>query len=495
MIEGELDEPERSRHLHGATRHHCDNVPRLMKNLKSTAKLTPVQWAICTVAVIGFAFDTYEILMLPLVLRPAVVELTGFAPGSPAYTSWARSLFYVPAFAAGIFGLLGGYLTDLFGRRRVLTFSILLYGVSAFASGFATSIEMLLVLRCLVFIGVSVEFVAATAWLAELFQDPRQRENVLGYTQACSSFGGVMVGFANLLVVQYAAQLPTIGGFGLTVADPHAAWRYTLMTGLIPAIPLMLIRPFLPESPAWKEKRAAGQLKRPSFGELFAPGLRRTTLVTTLMVALSYGAAFGAIQQIPQIAPGLPEVRQETQNPPPNLAPAATRARAAQIEQRTAASLSSTGEIGGLFGRFLLAILAVRVVSRRKLLHVFQVPGLIVMPLVFAVSTLHLNWLYVGAFLASAVTVGQFSFWGNYLPRVYPLHLRGTGESFAANIGGRLVGTCFAWLALTLAATSDAAYAPRKMALVSAGIGLTVFLLGFIASHWLPGPKQEELPD
>lgn len=466
-----------------------------MESVKGTAKLTPIQWAICTVAVIGFAFDTYEILMLPLILRPAVIELTGFMPGSPEYTSWARMLFYLPAFAAGIFGLLGGYLTDLFGRRRVLTFSILLYGVSAFASGFATSIEMLLVLRCLVFIGVSVEFVAATAWLAELFNDARQRENVLGYTQACSSFGGVMVGFANLLVVQYAAQLPAVSAFGLAITEPHAAWRYTLMTGLIPAIPLLVIRPFLPESPVWRERRAAGTLKRPSFAALFAPELRRTTLITTVMVALSYGAAFGAIQQIPQIAPGVVEVRQQTQNPPADLAPPAVRQRAAQIEQRTAASLSTTGEFGGLFGRFLLAILAVRVVSRRKLLRVFQVPGLIVMPLVFAVATLHLDWLYVGAFLASAVTVSQFSFWGNYLPRVYPLHLRGTGESFAANIGGRLIGTCFAWLALTLAATTDVAYAPRKMALVAAGIGLAVFLLGFIASYWLPEPGQEDLPE
>ena len=68
-------------------------------------------------------------------------------------------------------------------------------------------------------------------------------------------------------------------------------------------------------------------------------------------------------------------------------------------------------------------------------------------------------------FLAGFFTVGQFSFWGNYLPRVYPLHLRGTGESFAANIGGRLIGTSFAWLTATLAVTPDRAYAPTKVAL------------------------------
>ena len=48
------------------------------------------------------------------------------------------------------------------------------------------------------------------------------------------------------------------------------------------------------------------------------------------------------------------------------------------------------------------------------------------------------------------MTVAQFSFWGNYLPRVYPTHLRGTGESFAANVGGRMIGTCAALVTTAL---------------------------------------------
>jgi len=340
-------------------------------------RLTGLQWLICVIAVIGFAFDTYEILMLPLILRPAILELAGVAPGTEAYTSWARIMFFVPAFAAGVFGLLGGYLTDLFGRRRVLTFSILLYGFSAFASAFSTSMEMLLFFRCLVFIGVSVEFVAAVAWLAELFPHPQLREKVLGYTQACSSFGGLMVGAANALCIAYAANLPSISAFGLGVADPNAAWRYTLMTGVIPAIPLILIRPFLPESPIWREKRAAGTLKRPSLAAIFSPELRRTTIVTTIMFAMSYGAAFGAIQQLPQIIPGLPQVRAETQG--------LARPAAARIEQDTAADITLTQELGGLTGRFILAMLVAYVVSRRKLIRMFQIPGLVVFPIVFGI--------------------------------------------------------------------------------------------------------------
>ena len=97
-------------------------------------KLTPVQWLVCVIAALGFAFDIYELLMLPLIVRPALLELGGVQPGTPDFAAWVGRLFYVPAIAGGIFGLLGGYLTDLFGRRRVLTFSILLY---AFSAGFS----------------------------------------------------------------------------------------------------------------------------------------------------------------------------------------------------------------------------------------------------------------------------------------------------------------------------------------------------------------------
>ncbi len=450
------------------------------------AGLTPMQWLICAIAVIGFAFDTYEILMLQLIVRPALLELTGAVPGSPEFQMWVGRLFYVPAFAGGVFGLIGGYLTDILGRRRVLTYSILLYAFGSFFSGYSTSVEMLLFLRCCVFVGVCVEFVAATAWLAELFVESEKREKVLGYTQAFSSFGGLMVATANGLCVTYAASFPAIAGFGFQLADPHAAWRYTLMTGLIPAIPVILIRPFLPESPVWAERRAAGTLKRPSIAALFAPELRRTTLVTTLMVAMSYGAAFGAINQVAQMVPGL--VTDQTQG---LAAP-----QAAQVVQATAARVTGANEIGGMVGRVLLALLAVRIVSRQKLIRLFQIPGLIAMPIVFGVAaTSNLDWLYPGMFIAGMLTVAQFSFWGNYLPRVYPVHLRGTGESFAMNIGGRLIGTLFAAVTATLAITSDRAFAPTKIALVAAGVATSVYLVGLIASYWLPEPKEATLAE
>lgn len=435
-------------------------------------RLTWVQWLICAIAAIGFAFDIYELLMLPLVVRPALMELAGLKPGMAAFNQWTGLLFWIPAIAGGLFGLLGGYLTDRFGRRRVLVWSILLYAFSAAAAGFSTSVEMLLLLRTTTFIGVCVEFVAAVAWLAELFPEPKQREAVLGYTQAFSSIGGLLVTGAYALAVAWAPLLPAIHG-------AHEPWRYTLISGVIPALPLIFIRPFLPESPVWARKRAEGTLKRPSLALLFAPEFRRTTLVTTALFACGYGIAFGAIQSTPRIAPGIGEVR--------------TLAR--PLQEQAVTDTQFYQEFGGLAGRFLLAFLAVRIVTRRRLLRVFQIPALIAIPFTFFYApAVGLGTLQVGIFLVGLLTVAQFSFWGNYLPRVYPTHLRGTGESFAANIGGRMLGTSAAYITATLATSAPGASPAAKLAWASGLVGSVLAVAAIVLSRWLVEPPAE-LPD
>ncbi len=437
------------------------------------ASLSPQQWLICAIAAIGFAFDSYELLMVPLVIPPALVELLGVPATSPAVNEWVGVLFYVPAVCGGVFGLIGGYLTDLFGRRRILVWSILLYALSAMAAGFTTSVWWLLFWRCCTCVGVCVEFVAAVAWLSELFPDPRQREAVVGYTQACGSLGGIMVTAAYYLVVTYENAFPAIHG-------GHQAWRYTLMSGVIPAIPLMTIRPFLPESPTWQLKKAAGTLRRPAVAELFRPEFRATTIVTTVMMACAFAAAFGAIQQMPRIVPGLAEVR--------------SLSRPAQ--QQTVSAVQSFQEFGGLAGRILLAFLAVRIMSRRRLLRVFQIPGLIFLPLVFLFAPVsHLDLLRWGVFLVGMATISQFSFWGNYLPRVYPTYLRGTGEGFAANVGGRMIGTSAALITTQLVSMMPAATPQAKLAYAAALVGTSAYIIGFLASFWLPEPTEQELPE
>jgi hypothetical protein len=285
-------------------------------------------------------------------------------------------------------------------------------------------------------------------------------------------------------------------------------------------------------------------MRRQSIAQLFSPQLKRTTIITTIMFTCSFAAAFGAIQQLPQIIPGIPEVQEKVKAAIAKDFPEEAKAKliadikakykpdaelsaeekakrddeikkaviGAQkkisnpIEQAAASHATKIQEVGGLFGRFALAGLAVYVVSRRKLLRMFLVPGIIAMPVIFAYcATTSLSLLHIGIFVAGLLTVAQFSFWGNYLPRVYPVHLRGTGESFAANMGGRLIGTSFAAVTTTIAAVLVAPGAnggppnpidvAKMTAYVSAGVALSVYVINFIASFWLPEPKEGEFDE
>ena len=155
------------------------------------------------IASIGFLFDTYELLMFPVIGSNAVGELVIYdkdgktSPGwstelgfhgisesqkrgmpstSPAVRSWAGRMLWAAALSGGIFGLLGGLLIDSMGRKTIMIASILAYSLSPVAAAFSAERWHLVLFRCTTCIGVCVEMVAAVTWLAELFEDKRTRE-------------------------------------------------------------------------------------------------------------------------------------------------------------------------------------------------------------------------------------------------------------------------------------------------------------------------------
>jgi MFS family permease len=475
---------------------------------------------VLVVAAIGFLFDTYELLMLPVIARPALSELLQVPANNPLIGWWLGAMLWSAALSGGIFGLLGGFLIDRFGRKTVMVGSILLYSLSPLAAAFSTEAWQLLVFRCTTFIGVCVEFVAAITWLAELFQDKRSRELAIGWTQAFASVGGLLVTGANALTVKYALDLPALpieAPF-----NPHASWRYTLITGLVPGVLILMLMPFVPESQAWLARKRAGTLRRPRFGELFAPGLARTTVVTTALSACAYAGAFGALQLTPaQVVPGLPQLAEQQQA----LAPLREEAVALNVKlnqtapgsperqellQQIAANrkqqmpydapITQMGnkaqfiqEIGGLTGRVLLAVLVVIIVSRRALLRTFLIPGLIAYPLTYYyLFRQEPDWFIFGLFLCGLCTVAQFSYFGEYLPKAFPLHLRGTGGSFATNVGGRMIGTSASLVTTALVAPLLPGTQFEKVATAAAIVGGSVFLIGLLLSFFLPEPKPDE---
>src|SRR5260370_33981180 len=123
-----------------ATRERWLVVRMVESTAPGGARFTRVEWLVVAVACVGFAFDLYETLMMALLVRPAIAELGGLKPGTPAFNHWVGLLFYVPNVAAGVFGLLGGYFADVFGPKLILVWTILLSGVAAWAAGFLSDI-------------------------------------------------------------------------------------------------------------------------------------------------------------------------------------------------------------------------------------------------------------------------------------------------------------------------------------------------------------------
>ena len=468
------------------------------------------------VAAIGFLFDTYELLMFPVTGGQAIGELLKVAPESDAVRLWSGRMLWIAALAGGVFGLLGSWMVDRFGRKKVMVASILLYSLSPVAAALSTELWQLVLFRCTTFIGVCVEAVAAVTWLAELFHDKRSREMAIGWSLAFASVGGILVtevfnGINAILKADPTGlpALPVAEGF-----NAHAAWRYTLLTGLVPGALILVLMPFVPESAVWADRKRAGTLKRPSFGELFTPELRRTTIVTTVLSACAYAGAFGALQLGPLVmAAGLPAVEQAKAEAPAQVKAATEKVKASAegSEERAQAEkelekakgqvrqtiLDKRGdmqrwqEIGGLLGRILVAVLLVYL-SSRSLLVLFLVPGVILFPLTY-------GNLYYGdyAIFALAVfgcgllTVGQFSFISEFLPKVFPIHLRGTGSGFATNVGGRMIGTMAATLNTEFLSGLFQGENPVKVATAAAVIGGTVYAIALVAAFFLPKPKVE----
>jgi MFS family permease len=478
--------------------------------------LTPlVRTLVVTVAAIGFLFDTYVLLMFPLIGSQSLAQLLDAPPTSDIVRLWSGRMLWIAALAGGLFGLLGGFLIDRLGRKKVMVASILLYSFSPVAAACSTELWQFVLFRSTMFIGVCVELVAAVTWLAELFEDKKQRELAIGWTLACASLGGIFVTMVFQNINSYLASHPD----GLSwLPVPAKAWRYTLLTGLVPGLLILLLMPFVPESRVWKEKKPAGTLKRPRFGELFSPELRRTTIVTTLLSACGYAAAFGALQLTPlQMVPGLPreDIAEKRKEVAPAVKAATAKLEAAKDEDAKKAArvelakaqlpldkvvnpvrgdIQLWQELGGLVGRILFAILLVYL-SSQLLIRVFLLPGVVLLPVTYLVLYQGDYTIFaIAIFFVGLLTVAQFSFVSEYLPKVFPVHLRGTGSAFATNVGGRMLGTMAATLNTELLApmfTSEASN-PLKVAKAAAVIGGAVYLIALLLSFLLPPPRVEE---
>ena len=100
-----------------------------------------------------------------------------------------------------------------------------------------------------------------------------------------------------------------------------------------------------------------------------------------------------------------------------------------------------------------------------------------------------------GIFLVGHGDDRAVQFLGKLSAARLPHHLRGTGESFAANVGGRMIGTCAALVTTQLVPSMPGAGVPIKLAYAAAVVGTTAYVDRLRRQLLAAGTVADDLPD
>ena len=225
--------------------------------------LTSVHRRILALAFLGWMFDFYDLFLYTLLTRSITAEL-GLTRLDHAY---ALGLSFA---ATAVGGLASGFLADRYGRRALVSWTILIYSAGSLLSGLATGRTMLFAARALTGIGVGGEWAAGHALVAETFP-PRHRGRAGAILQTGAPVG---VGLATL-----------VG----TLLVPIVGWRACLLGGSATAALAFIARRGMPESDLWQRGQTAAF--GAGFRRLFA-GDHARRFYTALGLTILNGASY-----------------------------------------------------------------------------------------------------------------------------------------------------------------------------------------------------------
>ncbi len=216
------------------------------------SQTTPAQRATLIAASLGWMLDAFDVMLYSIVLA-TIMRAFGMTK------STAGLLNTVTLLASALGSLLFGLMADRFGRRRMLSVSILLYSIFTFLCGFSTSITMLAILRFLLGIGMGGEWNCGATLVGETWPSA-WRGRALGIVQSSWAIGYALAAvIANLVLARLT-------------------WRWVFFVGVLPAILVFWLRRHVPEPQLWiehvtaqrKQPVAKGMLWRRSMPALFA---------------------------------------------------------------------------------------------------------------------------------------------------------------------------------------------------------------------------------
>ena len=205
---------------------------------------TRQHWVILGMCWSGWLFDFYDLMLFSFLLVPIQQSL--------GVSETALALLLGTSLAAtALGGIAFGALADRFGRRSVLSWTILVYSLGTFLCGMSGGVGSLLIARIVTGLGVGGEWATGQTLIGETFS-PQTR-------------------------ARYAALMQTGAPLGIALA----------------ALMVVVIRSSMPESDVWLAQRASGHAaERGRFAELLSDPALRRKFGLALLLALTGMSAY-----------------------------------------------------------------------------------------------------------------------------------------------------------------------------------------------------------
>ena len=181
------------------------------------------------ISFLGWTFDFYDLILFSFLLIPIGRDLRLSEPQEAL-------LLGVALGASGVGGILFGYLSDRYGRKRVMTWTIGLYSLGTALTALSVGPLSLLVFRLLTGLGVGGEWAVGHALLQEA-SPAHMRGRAAAFLQAGEPLGVGLAAVVGLLVT------PLIG------------WRWVFVVSSASAVVALAARRHLPESPLWNRQK------------------------------------------------------------------------------------------------------------------------------------------------------------------------------------------------------------------------------------------------
>ncbi len=414
-----------------------------------SARVTPQQFKSGLAAWLGWMFDGLDMHLYTLVALPFVAELLRVSPSTPEASTKASLIQGAFLFGWAMGGAVFGRIGDIIGRSRTLSLTILTYALFTGLSFVAHEWWHLLIFRFLAALGIGGEWAVGASLLAETWPS-RWRPWLAAILQTAVNTGVLLACFSGWLL----AGTP---------------YRFIFLVGVVPALLTLWIRRAVPEPEVWASASSGVQGDKPGLKTLFAPELRRTTLIVVTVCALGLTAHWALMFW--------------------HSAHLRSMAREAGWAKERIDVLANHAlyllTIGAIIGNFLAGWLARHIGYRRAITVNFAAYFVFMMAAYGVVRDADgvLFWL---PFLGAAQ--GAFALFTMCLPPLFPTLLRTTGAGFCYNIGRVFAAAGTVTFGLFAQVGSGAgAICDHRLALLYAG---TLFLPAALVT-WFYLPEKD----